>query len=243
MHEGRLWTHRMLLSKSNISLETPLHGRGRCCSDTGGEGGRSGPSQQRPTPASLALVPPKRGLFSSKLAPQRGMKISLVLARLIIKPAKRAEVWVDMSGIYNSTEDADAIGNVSLGSEAPRFHTPAHFGAPNFWWSHHCLFSFAVTTLSTAGLLGTITLFVSATGGLLFCAIADRMGHARALMVRSCFSHSVRWVLRLRSRSLSCSCGHLARDRHRGRVGLRSGAGLQELAYGPLRRHRQADGV
>jgi MFS family permease len=36
---------------------------------------------------------------------------------------------------------------------------------------------------ATAGLLGTITLLVSAAGGLLFGAIADRIGRARALML------------------------------------------------------------
>lgn len=36
---------------------------------------------------------------------------------------------------------------------------------------------------ATAGLLGTITLLVSAAGGLMFGAIADRIGRARALMV------------------------------------------------------------
>jgi MFS family permease len=34
----------------------------------------------------------------------------------------------------------------------------------------------------TAGLLGTITLLASATGGLIFGAVADRFGRARALM-------------------------------------------------------------
>jgi len=66
------------------SSENPLHRRGGCRSDSGREGRRGGLSQQRITHPSaigatrpLSLAPPRRGIFSCNVAPQRGMKNSL----------------------------------------------------------------------------------------------------------------------------------------------------------------------